>query len=123
MAVKQYTIYFVVELKKNLDEKLYGQHIAKGVIVNALKNHWTGNHIEKPLTLSFHGSPGTGKNYVTKFIQEALYTKGSQSKFVHHFMGRIHFPLKEEVHQYQVCDMIYTIGKNLPNYDFLERYL
>lgn len=81
---------------------LYGQHIAEKVIVNALRHHWQGKHIQKPLTLSFHGVPGTGKNYVSRLIQDSIYSKGTQSMFVHHFMGRIHFPLDAEVAQYQV---------------------
>ncbi|KRT80583.1 hypothetical protein AMK59_7257 [Oryctes borbonicus] len=92
---------FVVELKKNLESKMFGQHIAIKTIVNALKHHWSSDHIQKPLTISLHGSPGTGKNYITAFVKKSLYSKGVDSKFVHHWVGRIHFRLEEEVTKYQ----------------------
>lgn len=37
----------------------------------------------KALALSFHGGPGTGKNYVGKIIAESIFKKGMGSKYVH----------------------------------------
>ncbi|GJQ74640.1 hypothetical protein Trydic_g21493 [Trypoxylus dichotomus] len=70
-------------LKQNLSTKIFGQHIAIKTIVSALKHHWQSEHIQKPLTLSLHGLPGP------------------DSKFVHHWVGRIQFPREEEVKHYQ----------------------
>lgn len=94
-----------VELENVLKEKVYGQHLVQDVVVNALKSHWNGNHAQKPLTMSFHGWPGGGKNYVSRFIQESLYKHGSESSHVHHFMGRIHFPSDVHVNEYKVGDL------------------
>lgn len=94
--------FLFVELENLLKEKLYGQHLVQDIVVNALKAHWKDNHAQKPLTLSFHGWPGGGKNYVARFIQNSLYKQGSNSGHVHHFMGRIHFPSENHVDQYKV---------------------
>lgn len=85
-----------------MEYKLYGQHIALDVVVNAITAHCTEKQPQKALTLSFHGWPGSGKNYIAHFIKEAIYKEGSKSKFVHHFVGRIHFPLEDKVNEYQV---------------------
>lgn len=99
---RSFYILLFSELQNSLKEKLYGQHLVQDIVVNALKAHWLDDHAQKPLTLSFHGWPGGGKNYVTRFIQDSLYKKGSQSEHVHHFMGRIHFPLLKNAEQYKV---------------------
>lgn len=70
--------------------------------MNAITAHWREKQPQKALTLSFHGWPGSGKNYVTKFITEAIYKEGAKSHYVHHFMGRIHFPLEDKVEEYKV---------------------
>lgn len=85
-----------------LDSKLFGQHIVKDILINSLKAHWDSYDNYKALTLSFHGWPGSGKNYVAGFIKDSLYAKGYQSSHIHHFMGRITFPLEEHVPQYKV---------------------
>lgn len=74
----------------------------KNVVLNAIKAHWVNNESHKPLSLSFHGWPGSGKNYVASFIKDSLYAKGSKSNHVHHFMGRITFPLDDHKEKYQV---------------------
>lgn len=89
-------------LERSLQENVYGQHLVQEIVVNALKAHWKSNYVEKPLTLSFHGWPGGGKNYVTNFIIENLYKKGIQSEHVHFFNGRIHFPLESSTNEYKV---------------------
>lgn len=99
-----YPFQVFVELENLLEEKLYGQHLVEDIVVNALKAHWSGNHAQKPLTMSFHGWPGGGKNYVARFIQDSLFKYGSKSTHVHHFMGRIHFPSENHVEQYKVLN-------------------
>lgn len=75
-------------------------------MVNAIAAHWYSDHAQKPLTMSFHGWPGGGKNYVSHFIEESLYKYGRSSRHVHHFMGRIHFPLVEKTEEYKVIEKI-----------------
>ena len=41
--------------------------------------------------LSFHGWTGSGKNYVAKFVADALYERGMTSKFVHFLSSTLHF--------------------------------
>lgn len=96
------TILFV-ELEKLLQERLYGQHIAQETVVDALRAHWNEKfQAPKALTLSFHGWPGGGKNYIANFIKDSLYAKGSSSRHVHHFVGRVHFPLNGDLKEMQV---------------------
>lgn len=100
----------VPALEDSLNKHIYGQHLVKDIVINALKSHWDStHHPQKALTLSFHGWPGSGKNYVTRFIVENLYKLGSKSSFVHHFIGRIHFPLEDHVAKYQVYNMMFDI--------------
>ena len=93
-----------VDLREQLQENVYGQPIVQEAVVNALKSHWRSDVRRKALTLSFHGWPGGGKNYVVRFIQENLYARGAASSFVHHFTARIHFPQSDKVEQYKVIE-------------------
>lgn len=70
--------------------------------MNALRGYLNQRDQGKALSFSFHGTPGTGKNYVAKFIAESLYKKGIESKYFHFFNGRIEFPLKQQVEIYKV---------------------
>ncbi|KAI4500680.1 hypothetical protein M0802_004272 [Mischocyttarus mexicanus] len=88
-------------LNEHIKNKLYGQHIAHKTIINALRGYLNHHEKEKALTLSFHGPPGTGKNYMVKLIVDTLYKKGSDSQFFHFYNGRSDFPLKSEVENYQ----------------------
>ncbi|KAJ8984743.1 hypothetical protein NQ317_005008 [Molorchus minor] len=88
-------------LRQTLNERVYGQHLVQ-TVVEAITAHWNPKYkAPKALTLSFHGWPGSGKNYVSKFIAESLYKLGTKSRFVHHFIGRIHFPLIGETSKYK----------------------
>uniref|UniRef100_A0A182PB48 Beta-1,4-galactosyltransferase 7 n=1 Tax=Anopheles epiroticus TaxID=199890 RepID=A0A182PB48_9DIPT len=97
-------IQFDVEgLRRDLKKALYGQHIVQEIIVNAIGGHFKNiDTSEKPLVMSFHGLPGTGKNFVAEHIIAALYKKKADSKFVHKYLGRIHFPLVSEVDNYKM---------------------
>lgn len=90
-------------LRKLLKNKLYGQHIARKLVIYALRSHVKEKQPKKALTMSFHGQPGTGKNYLSKFIVEAFYKKSENSKYVHNFKGRLHFRSGGLVKEYQVC--------------------
>lgn len=88
-------------MEESLEKRVYGQHLVNDVVVNALRSHWSDYKPQKALTLSFHGWPGGGKNYVSRFIIESMFTLGSKSNFVHSFVGRINFPSSMKVAQYQ----------------------
>ncbi|XP_047352422.1 torsin-1A-like [Vespa velutina] len=97
----EYVHFNFQKLQKLMQNKLYGQHIAYKTIINALNGYLNQQDQGKALTFSFHGPPGTGKNYVAKFIAEALYKKGLESKYFHFFNGRTDFPLTHAVEQYK----------------------
>ncbi|XP_063030593.1 prosalusin [Melospiza melodia melodia] len=55
----------------------------------------------KPLVMSFHGSTGTGKTYVSSMLIRYLFQGGLQSPYVHHFSPIVHFPHAEHIEQYK----------------------
>lgn len=79
-------------LQKDLDSKLFGQHLAKKVILSALSGFISNPKPKKPLTLSLHGWTGTGKNFASKIIAENIYDGGLNSHYVHLFVATLHFP-------------------------------
>lgn len=73
-------IYFnETALQTNLRSGLHGQHLVADIVPKHLKFHMTHNP-SKALALSFHGGPGTGKNYVSRIIAESIFKKGMGSK-------------------------------------------
>lgn len=81
---------------------LYGQHIAKEVILSAINSHVRKSKSRKPLVMSFHGPPGVGKSYVSRMIAKAFYEKGENSRYFHFYYGLENFPLVEKTSEYQV---------------------
>ncbi|XP_048369003.1 torsin-1B-like isoform X1 [Sphaerodactylus townsendi] len=88
-------------LRLNLDAKLFGQHLAKEVILKALTGFINNPNPKKPLTLSLHGWAGTGKNFVSQIIAENVHKAGLKSKFVHLFLSTLHFPHDHEIKLYK----------------------
>ncbi|XP_046734894.1 torsin-1A-like [Diprion similis] len=88
-------------LDTTLKNKLYGQHLAHETVLHALKGHFEVTNPKKALAMSFHGLPGSGKNYMANFIVDALYKNGADSKYVHFYKGRLHFPSDGNVTVYQ----------------------
>lgn len=76
----QYLRYTALQTK--LRSGLHGQHLVADIVPKHLKFHMMHNP-SKALALSFHGGPGTGKNYVGKIIAESIFKKGMGSKYVH----------------------------------------
>lgn len=102
VIVNNVIIYELLELEYNLIASLYGQQIAHETIINALRGHLQNQNSPKALVMSFHGTPGTGKNYVAQMIAEAFYKKGVQSRYYYFFNGRNDFPLQRKVDEYKV---------------------
>lgn len=89
-------------LRRNLTDRVYGQPLLE-TAVDALSAHFNPYFPpHKALTLSFHGMTGTGKNYVSKFIIQSMFSKGSASKYVHHFIGRMHFAEVSKLEEYKL---------------------
>lgn len=75
-------------LQDKLNAKLFGQHIIQEKLFKAIASHYeTIDKSKKPLVMTFHGSQGTGKNYVATMIAEAIFEKGTNSEFFHLFHG------------------------------------
>lgn len=104
-CTNSYIRYDINGLAKDLEENLFGQHIANATILPALHSHHKNmDKSQKPLVMSFHGTPGTGKNYVADHIVKHLYKLGDQSAYVYKFMGRADFPLASKVDEYRVSE-------------------
>ncbi|XP_016993380.2 torsin-like protein [Drosophila takahashii] len=89
-------------LAASLSHHLFGQHIVAQHVVPAIKAH-VGRHSSsrKPLVMSFHGQPGTGKNFVADLIAQALFLEGSKSGYVAKYLGQADFPQAERVGEYK----------------------
>ena len=73
----------VTTLRDSLESNVFGQHIATKLILSALSRRWTTDEApKKPLVMSFHGWTGSGKNYVARFVTEALFERGLASRYV-----------------------------------------
>jgi len=91
-----------------LSAKLFGQQIARETIISALRGHLESRNSPKALVMSFHGTPGTGKNYVVQMIAKVFYKNSIQSQYFHFFNGRSDFPLQQKVDKYKVRLNIYN---------------
>ena len=85
-----------------MDKYLYGQPLVRNTLESALKAHFTVSNPPKALVLSFHGSTGVGKNFVSQFVADALFEKGTRSKFVKQFIATKDFPHNEKINTYKV---------------------
>jgi len=120
---------------EQFDLNVYGQPLVKDVVSKALRSHLRRIHNKSPtkpgpkkaLVLSFHGWTGSGKNYVSRFIAESMFSEGLRSKFVHFFSGPLHFPQSQapEIHQLHVQDMVRTnvsqCGQSLFIFDEVDK--
>nr|XP_029734072.1 torsin-1A isoform X1 [Aedes albopictus] len=110
---KPYLKSDVEGLKLNLTQHLFGQHIVQDVLVNAIGAHFDTIELSrKPLVMSFHGTSGVGKTYVSQFIASSMFQKAQYSRFVHRFPGRIPFTTISLVESYKI-DLQHTILNSL----------
>ena len=93
---------FCAGLSKDLQTKLHGQHLAQSVVLKAIQGFINNPESNKPLTLSFHGWSGTGKNFVARIIADNLYRDGVKSECVRLFIAPFHFPHARLVDTYKV---------------------
>lgn len=95
-------IYLISGLVYDLKQHLFGQHIVQQIVPSAIAASIGRRYPTKPLVMSFHGWPGSGKNYVAAFVVKNFFKKGLDSSFFHFFSAPLHFPLQKDVALYQV---------------------
>ncbi|KAE8582966.1 hypothetical protein XENTR_v10020402 [Xenopus tropicalis] len=88
-------------LELDFDSNIFGQHLAKRVILKGVTGFMKNKHPKKPLTLSFHGWTGTGKNYISQLLARNIYGHGTESQFVHQFVATLHFPHASQIDKYK----------------------
>lgn len=89
-------------LEQDLQLKLHGQHLVQSVVLRAVQGFINNPESNKPLTLSFHGWSGTGKNFVARLVADNLYRDGIKSECVRLFIAPFHFPHARLVDVYKV---------------------
>lgn len=92
----------LTRLDEELKQNVFGQHLVTSIISRSLRGHLKKKDPQKALVLSFHGWTGAGKNYIAKFVAEALYRNGMSSQYVHLFISTLHFPHKEQGDLYKL---------------------
>jgi len=92
----------LTSLDEGLQMNVFGQHLVTSLITRSLRAHLRKKDPQKALVLSFHGWTGAGKNYVAKFVAEALYSEGMSSQYVHLFISTLHFPHVEQADLYRL---------------------
>lgn len=104
-------------MSQSFENTLFGQHLVKQTVIPALSAHMRPDSLSrKPLVMSFHGTPGTGKSFVSDLIAQALFHEGAKSKFVHKYMGRADFshPLKVEEYKERINREVRESIQNCP---------
>ena len=89
-------------LEADLRVRLHGQHLARELVLAAVRGYLELPQPDKALALSFHGSSGTGKNFVARLLAENLFRDGLRSNCVQVFIATLHFPHPKYVDQYKV---------------------
>ncbi|XP_019357361.1 PREDICTED: torsin-3A isoform X1 [Gavialis gangeticus] len=92
----------ITGLESDLNRRLHGQHLARKLILRAVRGFLQRPQPEKALVLSFHGWSGTGKNFVARMIADHLYRDGLKSECVKVFISLFHFPHPAYLDSYKV---------------------
>ncbi|XP_071011744.1 torsin-3A-like isoform X3 [Oncorhynchus clarkii lewisi] len=117
----------ITGLASDLQLKLHGQHLAQSVVLKAVQGFISNPESNKPLTLSFHGCSGTGKNFVTRIVADNLYRDGVKSECVRLFIAPFHFPHARLVDTYKgqlreaIRDMVLRCPQTLFIFDEAEK--
>lgn len=117
----------ITGLSMDLQTKLHGQHLAQSVVLKAIQGFIKNPDSNKPLTLSFHGWSGTGKNFVARMIADNLYRDGVKSECVRLFIAPFHFPHARLVDTYKsqlreaIRDMVLRCPQTLFIFDEAEK--
>nr|XP_008509980.1 PREDICTED: prosalusin [Equus przewalskii] len=114
-------------LECDLAQHLAGQHLARALVVKALKAFVQDPAPTKPLVLSLHGWTGTGKSYISSLLAHYLFRDGLRSPHVHHFSPVIHFPHPSQMERYKkdlkswVQGNLTTCGRSLFLFDEMDK--
>lgn len=117
----------ITGLALELQLKLHGQHLAQLVVLKAIQGFINNPEPNKPLTLSFHGWSGTGKNFVARIVADNLYREGVKSECVRLFITPFHFPHARLVDTYKgqlreaIRDMVLRCPQTLFIFDEAEK--
>ncbi|XP_015135200.2 prosalusin isoform X2 [Gallus gallus] len=101
-------------LECELAVTLVGQPLVRRQLMEGLRQFLEKRSPEKPLVMSFHGSTGTGKTFVSAMLVRHLFPEGLQSPHVHQFSPIVHFPHAEHVERYKE-NLKHWIQGNLTN--------
>ena len=93
---------FAAGLECELAVTLVGQPLVRQQLMKGLRRFLEKRSPEKPLVMSFHGSTGTGKTFVSSMLVRHLFPEGLRSRYVHQFSPIVHFPPAEHVERYKV---------------------
>ncbi|NXK76469.1 TOR2A protein, partial [Amazona guildingii] len=88
-------------LECELAVSVVGQPLARQRVMSAVRQFLAEQNPVKPLVMSFHGSTGTGKTYVSSMLIRYLFQGGLRSPYVHQFSPIVHFPHAEHIEQYK----------------------
>ncbi|XP_070614937.1 prosalusin [Erythrolamprus reginae] len=88
-------------LECELALRLVGQPLARQLVLQGLEDFVLDPEPTKPLVLSFHGSTGTGKTYLTSLLARHLFRMGLRTPYVHRFSPLVHFPHADQLQQYK----------------------
>ncbi|XP_065657487.1 torsin-1B isoform X4 [Hydra vulgaris] len=72
----QWLIEDLSGLENELNEKVFGQHLANKLVSKAVKSHIKNKDPKSPLVMSFHGWTGTGKTFISQIVANSLFKKG-----------------------------------------------
>ncbi|KAK7136101.1 hypothetical protein R3I94_014683 [Phoxinus phoxinus] len=117
----------ITGLERDLQVNLHGQHLAQSVVLKAIQGFIKNPESNKPLTLSFHGWSGTGKNFVARIVADNLYRDGIKSECVRLFIAPFHFPHARLVDVYKgqlreaIRDMVLRCPQTLFIFDEAEK--
>lgn len=101
-------------LEADLRVRLHGQHLARELVLTAVRAYLEMPQPDKALALSFHGWSGTGKNFVARMLAENLYQDGLRSDCVKVFISTLHFPHPKNVDLYEVRPAVLrSLGEGL----------
>ncbi|KAA0202345.1 hypothetical protein HAZT_HAZT000008 [Hyalella azteca] len=87
---------------QSLSSRVHGQHLVQDVVMPAIISHFQDPQPNKALVISLQGETGTGKNFVSQLVAEAVFKKGLTSKYIRKFIASVDFKLMNETDIYKV---------------------
>lgn len=87
-----------------MKKSFFGQHIASKIVISALAGNLRRNrNNKKPLVMSFHGSTGSGKNFLSDLIAKHMFNSKKVKDIRYHVIhGRSKFPEQLKINYYKV---------------------